>query len=271
MNLFEEGPTVNHKPTAVILFLSILLCCLLSGCAGLLKNERMDQETELLIAALNADDADQIFDAMYPDVVTREEFDNSYESIRQIWNQCDEHTTKLNSIHFNNNKNKSEHIFTCQAQYYIYTPEDSYTLNLTYRSDDQGKGIYGFHLAPGTTPVLISGGFTTFRTNSVFQWIVLVFCVLSYIFILVTAADILRKRPRLYGAWLLASFAFVYLQIRFAPNNLHVGGSIQLFVISALKVYNAGVRNFVVAFPVGALVYWCMRKRLLAKKQNLPV
>ena len=97
---------MNHKPTAVILFLSILLCCLLSGCAGLLKNERMDQETELLIAALNADDADQIFDAMYPDVVTREEFDNSYESIRQIWNQCDEHTTKLNSIHFNNNKNK---------------------------------------------------------------------------------------------------------------------------------------------------------------------
>ena len=27
--------------------------------------------------------------------------------------------------------------------------------------------------------------------------------------------------------------------------------AIQLFVISALKVYNAGVRNFVVAFPVG--------------------
>lgn len=118
---------MNHKPTAVILFLSILLCCLLSGCAGLLKNEHMDQETELLIAALNADDADQIFDAMYPDVVTREEFDNSYESIRQIWNQCDEHTIKLNSIHFNNNKNKSEHIFTCQAQYYIYTPKFSDT------------------------------------------------------------------------------------------------------------------------------------------------
>ena len=260
------------KSSAVTLFLFILLCCCLSGCASLPKNEHMEQEAEQLITALNEDDADQIFESMYPDVVTRGEFDNSYETIREIWRKCDEHTLKLTSIHYNSNLNpgSSGKIYTCQAQYYIYTADASYTMNLNYRSDDKGKGIYGFHLTAGTTPVLISGGFTTFRTNSVLQWSVLFFCVLSYIFILVTVIGIFRKRPRLYGAWLAASFVFVCLQIKVAPNNFHLGGGIYLFVMSALKVYSGGIRNFVVAFPAGALVYWCMRKRLLMKKSSLP-
>ena len=69
------------KSSAVTLFLFILLCCCLSGCASLPKNEHMEQEAEQLITALNEDDADQIFESMYPDVVTRGEFDNSYETI----------------------------------------------------------------------------------------------------------------------------------------------------------------------------------------------
>lgn len=42
---------------------------------------------------------------LYPDVVTRGEFDNSYETIREIWRKCDEHTLKLTSIHYNSNLN----------------------------------------------------------------------------------------------------------------------------------------------------------------------
>ena len=45
------------KSSAVTLFLFILLCCFLSGCASLPKNEHMEQEAEQLIAALNEDDA----------------------------------------------------------------------------------------------------------------------------------------------------------------------------------------------------------------------
>ena len=51
--------------------LAILACCFLSGCSGVLKNERMDQEVEQVIAALNEDDADRIFQSMYPGVITQ--------------------------------------------------------------------------------------------------------------------------------------------------------------------------------------------------------
>lgn len=254
------------KSNAVTLLFTILLCCFLSGCADLLKNERMDQEVEQIIAALNEDDADQIFQFMYPDVVTREEFDKSYEPIRQTWKKCDEHTIKMTSININNNQNNSEIIRTYRAQYYVYTSEDSYTINLTYRSDNKGEGLYAFNLTPGTIPVLISGGFTTFKANSAFQWVLLMVCILSYLFVIVTVVDILKKRPRWYGAWLAAAFAFICLQMQIVPNNIHVNGGVSFFAMSSLKVYSTGARNFVAAFPAGALVYWCMRKKLLVKR-----
>lgn len=66
----------------------------------------------------------------------------------------------------------------------------------------------------------------------------------------------------------MAAIAFVCLQIQIVPNNVHLGGGVYGFVLSALKVYSTGARNLVVGFPAGALVYWCMRKKLLAKKSK---
>lgn len=90
------------------------------------------------------------------------------------------------------------------------------------------------------------------------------------LFIVVTAVDILRKRPRLFGVWLAASLTFIAFQIQAAPANLHVGGNVSWFVFSAFKIYSTGSRRFVFALPVGTIVYWCLRKRLLYQKLMMP-
>lgn len=254
----------------VVLLLSVLLCCILSGCADFIKSEEMDKEVVNLIEALNEDDADQIFQSMYPGVVTQEEFDESYEAVRKLWEKSDEYTTKLNSINTRKNFTQSGDIRICQAQYYVYTQAQDYTITFTYRSDDIGDGVYQFNLNVGAEPVLVSGGFMTARKNSVLQWALLMLSVLSYLFIVVTAVDILRKRPRLFGVWLAASLTFIAFQIQAAPANLHVGGNVSWFVFSAFKIYSTGSRRFVFALPVGAIVYWCLRKRLLSQKLMMP-
>ena len=135
------------KKTQLLAFvLAFLCCCVLSGCADMLKKEDMDQEVERLIAALNEDDADAVFQSMYPGVVSREEFDDSYETIQSLWERSDEHTTKLRSISTNKNFDKFGESLVCKAQYYVYTQDQSYTITLTYRSDDIGEGIYRFDL-----------------------------------------------------------------------------------------------------------------------------
>ena len=124
------------KSRIATLLLSILLGCLLSGCAGLFKNESMDQEVTDLITALNADDADQIFQSMYPDTVTREEFDEGYETIRQFWEASDDYTFKLVSINTKRNLSNAGSSLVCQAHYYVYTQENSYLFSLTHLSDE---------------------------------------------------------------------------------------------------------------------------------------
>lgn len=256
------------RKNIVVLFLSILLCCFLAGCADLLKSEEMDREVERILEALNEDDADLIFQSMYPGVVTREEFDASYESVRQIWNKSDDYTMKLTSINTNKNYNQSGNSLVRQARYYIYTQDQDYTIMLTYRSDDHGEGVYQFNLNIGAEPVLVSGGFTTASENSALQWGLLILSVLSYLFIVVTVIDILRKRPRLYGLWIVAALAFAGFSIQVAPGNFHLGLRLIWLVLSAFKIYSNGIRSFVFVLPVGAIVYWCMRKKLLVKKMQ---
>ena len=262
------------KPSIKLLLLSILLCCIISGCVGLLKNERMDEMIEQLIIALNEDDADQIFQSMYPDAVTREEFDALYEGISERWEKSDSYTFKLNSINTNKSINNSGDTIICKAQYYVYTENDNFTFNITYRSDDKGEGLYAFDIMHGTIPVLISGGFTTAKENSTPQWGALIFGVLSYIFIIITIIDILRKRPRLYGIWLVAAMTFFAFQVQIVPGNLHMGGFVTWFAMSAFKIYSNKTCNFVFALPVGAVVYWFFRKKMLAQKcepDKLPI
>ncbi|MEZ3462127.1 MAG: hypothetical protein K1W23_08220 [Lachnospiraceae bacterium] len=255
------------KKTKVLAFvLAFLCCCVLAGCADMLKKEDMDQEVERLIAALNEDDADAVFQSMYPGVVSREEFDDSYETIQSLWERSDEHTTKLRSISTNKNFDKFGESLVCKAQYYVYTQDQSYTITLTYRSDDIGEGIYRFDLNVGAHPVLISGGITTASENSALQWGLLILSALCYVFVIATVVDILRKRPRLYGVWLVAALVFLGFQIQAAPGSFHLGGHVSALTLSAFKIFTGGRRLFVFAVPVGVIVYWCMRKKLLSQK-----
>lgn len=258
-----------RKSCIAVLFLSVLLCCFITGCAGLLKSEEMDQELERLIEALNEDDADQIFQSLYPGVVTREEFDASYEEVRQLWEKSEDYSKRLMSFNTKKNYNQSGQSLVREAQYFVYTQNQKYTVTLTYVSDDNGEGLYQFNLNVGTIPVLISGGFTTAGENSALQWGLLILSVLSYLFIIVTEIDILRKRPRLFGLWLAAALTFAGLWIEVVPGNFHIGGRVVWFVLSAFKIYSGGMRKFVFVLPVGAIVYWCMRKKLLSQRFKL--
>lgn len=254
------------KKRIVCLLFSILACCFLTGCGNLLKNEQMDREVERLIAALNEDDADRIYQSLYPGIVTREEFDESYEAIRKIWEKSYTHTKKLNAINTKKTMGNTGNSNICEAQYYIYTPDKFYTINISYLSDDIGEGMGGFYLQPGAEPMQISGSFTTASENSVLQWVILIYATLSYLLIIITVVDILRKRPRLFGLWLVVVLAFFSFLLRKVPDNTYVSVGVNWFIMSSLKIYNNGSWILILAVPAGAVVYWCLRRRLLDRK-----
>ena len=66
----------------------------------------------------------------------------------------------------------------------------------------------------------------------------LVLLVLSLLIMIVTIVDIVRKKPLKYG-W---------------------------FIVLALIILPFTVSGLAIALPVGALLYWCLRKSLMKKK-----
>ncbi len=252
--------------TLFLLLLMILPCCLFSGCISLQQKEQLTQQLQQIITALNEDNAEQIYQLIYPDIITREEFDAVYEDIRQTWIKSTDYTTKLNTISVNKNFSSSGSSLICKAQYCVFTEDNSYTITLAYLSDSNGSGLSQFNLTANSAPVLISGSLMTFPENSPFQWFVLILAIPEYIFILLTIIDILRKHPRLFGVWICAALTFFCFRVLVAPNGFRAGGGILFFPLSFFKIYSDGARKFVLTIPVGAIVYWCMRKKLLAKK-----
>lgn len=249
-----------------LLLLMLLPCCLLSGCLSLRQNEQITQQLQQIITALNEDNADQIYQFMYPGLVTREDFDSAYEDIRLTWTKSADYAIKLNTISVQQNFSSSGASQLCQAQYCVFNDELSYTITLTYLSDSNGSGLSQLDLTANTTPVLISGSLMTFMENSPVQWFMLILTILEYIFILLTIIDILRKRPRLFGVWIGAALTFFCFRVLITPKGFQAGGGLLFFPLSFFKIYSDGARNFALAIPAGAVAYWCLRKKLLAKK-----
>ena len=91
--------------------------------------------------------------------------------------------------------------------------------------------------------------------------------ILCCIFCLVTIIDIIRKKPRLWGLWILAALFFFGALIEKGPNSLHTGIRLGLLSESGWAKFLDGTNRYQLCLPVGAIAYWIDRKRLLKKKE----
>lgn len=248
----------------ILLCAALLFCLSLGGC-GMIKNEEMDQRLEKLILALNEDDGEKVFQSMYPGAVSREDFDIGYSYIQNIWNPSDTYTVKMNSINVKKNVG-SNASYLCQAEYYVLFEDSAYYVTLVYLSDSGGAGLYNINVSSTSNTILLSGSLLTPGENSIGQWLLLLLGILEWIFAVFTIVDIIRKRPRLFGLWILAALVFFYVGYTTNGSAFQFNLGVQIFILPGLKLYGGGLRQLIVTLPAGSIVYWCRRKKLIAKK-----
>ena len=107
--------------------------------------------------------------------------------------------------------------------------------------------------------------------KSFVQWLLLAFWAVCVLFSLYTMVDILRKKPRLYGLWLLLPLLFVGIRWSIGPMNFSMGVQFGLLKLSKWLKY-ADRRSIIqISFPLGAILYWCLRKTLMKKKVTYAV
>ena len=120
------------------------------------------------------------------------------------------------SAGLNINKSKDadgEPVTVVDAVYIIHCDDQDYQAQFSTREDSAGSGLIGFQVDSvqslidnGIEP---AGGNTPAAGKTPAQWGLTVFWILACVFCLITIIDIVRKKPKLWGLWILIALVFI--------------------------------------------------------------
>lgn len=211
----------GRKKFAVLTAAILCFCLFLSGCG--LKSETLDAQLDLVLSALNRDDRDAFVALLYPGLGSESDMEEGYRQIREVWIPTERESVKL--VRYNFNASSGQKMY--QGIYQLPRSDEYGYLEIVYLETAERSGLVGLHMG------MIEE--SQKNTSGIGQWI---FTILYLAFVLFTIVDVVRKKPRKYGWYIVLSF--LYFSLR--------------------------VNSFAVTIPLGSILYWCVRRKLLMNK-----
>jgi hypothetical protein len=205
----------------------VLGCLGLAGCG--IKHEKLDEQMALVVTALNEGDEAAFTALLYPGMEKEHDLHELFAQLEEYWVEVSPEELSLVSFDiYAGTGGKSS-----QGMYAVPGNEKINTLILAYAETDDGAGVSTIYLQQRDGQESAAG------KRNVLSLILSVLCAAVQI---LTIVDILVKKPRKYG-W------YILLALIFFSFTLHLNGS-------ALSL----------TVPLGAILYWCLRKKLLWEK-----
>lgn len=212
-----------------VLPMILVFCLILGGCT--LKNKTMDEQMRHVVTALNDGDVEKIKSYMLPGAVEEQALEQGIGDILRIWTPVDPNEVKLVGFHKNTLIHSDTKTVTYEADYRLLRADGPWDLRLVYQEAGEKRGLVGIWLSPEEAQK---------QTRTIGETVSNIVCLVAAV---VTIIDILRHKPRRYGWYiLLALFSFRF------------------------TIINNGALTFYLRIPLGAIVYWCMRRRILTNK-----
>lgn len=210
-----------------------LLGILVLGCLGLagcgIKHEKLDEQMARMVTALNEGDEAAFTALLYPGMEKEYDLHELFIQLEEYWVPVSPEELSLVSFNiYTGTDGKSS-----QGMYAVPGNEKINTLILAYAETDDGTGVSTIYLQQRDGQESAAG------KRNVPSLILSVLCAAVQV---LTIVDILVKKPRKYG-W------YILLALIFFSFTLHLNGS-------ALSL----------TVPLGAILYWCLRKKLLWEK-----
>ena len=263
------------KKTRSVLIITLVIFLLLgcTGCGALLEKfedtELRGYTDEMLRAIMNGD-AEAAY-ALVDDVCSEEEFGDAFETLSDMLSQLDSYELQLASINSNTYISAEGSPVVVSAAYLLSSEVGNYVVDVQRHSDyEQLSSFYvteykntGFY-STGTLNNMADAGLS--------QWLVLILLNLVGLGLMVYAlVDCCRKNVK--------KKVLIILLVIFITTtvSLSIGGGVffnlnfgWITSYSALIKYGNGNVVFRLFIPLGAIIYFCIRKKLLPKEiENL--
>lgn len=251
------------KRLLALMMAAILL--LLCGCASIEEGGAvLDEKLEQFMACVEAKDKEGAAALAY-----NQEFGESvkdfFDDLATYWpaKAEDTYTRQSTNVTIRNGAK----IF--KGQYLVESGGENYVVDIAYAEDDNGAGITMLYanlsedVAAATTP---TGTLQSAAENSPLQWVFLALRLIFVGFIIFTIVDVLRKKPKLYGLWIIAALIYLSLSLSLSKTGIRFNFNISILSATEWLKYPDGAITIALGLPVGAIAYWCVRGSLLRQK-----
>lgn len=228
-----ERIILKRMKTAGSIIILVLIALLLSGCAA--DPSILEENKDLFVSCMNDHDPDGLYAIMYPNEISKEELEAGYKSMADLWQEVNAEDVKTIRFSKKTTLAQNKRVTVCQGVYQFPEGLEQYVLYLSYKETDDAKGLTEIRMIPTSQ---ISPSVTAAPLSPT------VSCIVTVCFIIFSIVDVVRKKPRRWGWYIV--LCVVVFWIRF--NNVRY-----------------------IVLPLGALIYWCIRKKLLAKKAAMKV
>ena len=255
-----------RKIGVLVLILALLLTCV--GCSGILEafeSQSMRQDTEAMLEAILANDGDSAY-AIVENVCEEKDFNAVFDSLKDMLSGVEQYELQILSAYQNTNMSINDKSTTSTASYKMTTNTDTFEVEV--QEVDTVEGLYSFYITPyEKTDYYSVGELGNMTGASVFQWGILLLNVVVIGVVVFTTVDCVRQKIRRKALWLVVILlGMVTVGATFAATSLNFNFTIGwLFAYSAFITYGGGTNVFRLMLPIGAIVYWIVRRTLLKK------
>lgn len=216
-----------NKLRRIIFFFFLIACmCILTGC---FKNEVLDREMYELVTALNQDDSRLFLECFYPIEINEEAVDAKFQEIKTLWEKVDPASMKLTSFSMKTESINGTRIKSHTGVYEFTMRNLPWRLELLHWQSEDASGLTHFNLTqiPESTLSVSIHGIITAACSMVH--------ILCFVLVIIDVIQKKRKKPIL-----LILLGLVYFRLR--------------------------VNAFSFLLPLGAIIYFLIRKKLKSKE-----
>lgn len=261
------------KITLAALATLLSLMLLLSGCGAIddfFDDEDIRGYTVTMLDALIENDITKAHSTI-PDLCTEEQFTATFKEMRALLEGVESYT--ISTLSFNKSANYtagSEHGITT-AQYRIETDkETAFVINVEMQTGV--TGLSAFYITPEEmTDLYYTGTLGNMADASLFQWMILLLNLVVIAVTVLAIIDCSRKKIKLKALWIvIIVLGMLLVSSTVTDNSSNFNINLGLFTYSALVIYGSGKTMLRLLIPVGAIVYFAVRGKLIKKDDELP-
>ena len=249
----------------LIAVISLLLIPLLffTSCGEVTESKPLRDLTDRMIVAMRAEDAEGAFDLVAASC-TKEEFDTFYEQFAPVFKEIGDYELYVHAT----SEEKQEGRQYESTQYILLS--DTKQLVISANMEKGTSSLTGFLVGQPEenlkTYIETSGTVTTLDKTTGWQWVALVASLLEMAFVLWMAIDCILRKMDSKFLWLsLILLGMFSLAFSFGDGSFGFNFTVSfIFDYTALVGHVRDLVSLRVMIPIGAIVYFFMRKRLKA-------